>query len=196
MIKLIIFDLSDVCFIGEESIYLDYFAKKHKIDRKELDDFYMPLVNKSEKGKISGKMIWKKVLKKFRLKDNINQIIKDMMKIRKPYKTIEIAKKLKKSFKTAYLTNYNQDYWVIANKRFSLTPYFDYGIVSYQIKARKPDKRGFLKIMKHFNVKPDETLFIDDSRKNVEKAKEIGINAIPFKNPKRLEKDLKEIKLL
>lgn len=196
MIKLIIFDLSGTCFTNEEPRYLDYFSKKYKIDRKDLDGFYMKRVLKSEINQRSGKSVWKDVLNKYKIREDTSSIIEEMMKLRKPVLGIlNIAKNLRKRYKIVYLTNYNKDYWDVIKRNFNLKPYFDFGIVSYQIKSRKPSKYGFLAMMKHFKVKQHETVFIDDSEKNVKKAAELGIKAINFKNKQKLVKDLKRLDL-
>ena len=51
-IKLIIFDLSDVCFNSEEPLYLKIFAERHKINLSILEKFYLELLIKAEEDKI------------------------------------------------------------------------------------------------------------------------------------------------
>ena len=46
-------------------------------------------------------------------------------------------------------------------------------------------------MLKEINQKPEEVIFIDDKETDIEKAKRLGINAILFKNTKRLISDLK-----
>ena len=97
--------------------------------------------------------------------------------------TMDLIKKLrKKGYKITYLTNYNKDYWEAIKQKFDLNPYFDYGLVSYQIKARKPSPIGFKKLMDYFAVKPAETIFTDDSMKNLLEAEKLGINTIHFQH--------------
>ena len=42
---------------------------------------------------------------------------------------------------------------------------------------------------------PKETLFIDDNKKNIDSAKEMGINTILFENPEQLKSELKSFKI-
>jgi putative hydrolase of the HAD superfamily len=175
MIRLVIFDLSDVCFTAEEPPFLKHFAEKYGLQFREFNSFYQELLIKSETSIISGIEVWKQTLKKFKLSENPTKIIKDMIRLKRAHPNVlAIAKQLRKNVKTAYLTNYNEDYWNEILKRFDMKTYFDAGIVSYMIKARKPDKNGFLELMNKFGVKPNETIFIDDSEKNLASAAELA----------------------
>jgi FMN phosphatase YigB (HAD superfamily) len=193
MIQLIIFDLSDVCFNCEEPPFLRKFAKKYKLDFKEFDNFYQNLLYKAEVGKMSGKEVWDRVLDRYNIKGNASKLISDMMKSKKAYYgVLNLAKKLRKGYKTAYLTNYNKYYWDEIERRFELKPYFDFGVVSYQIKARKPAPKGFKVVMKRFKAKAKETIFIDDYEKNLVNARNLGINTILFRNKTKLVSDLRK----
>ncbi len=68
----------------------------------------------------------------------------------------------------------------LSEERLPIKQYFDFGIISEEIRARKPDPIGFNLIVKQFNVKPEETIFIDDAAKNLTNAKEMGIKTILF----------------
>ncbi len=193
MIKLIIFDFSNVCFTLEEPPFLIEFARKHHLPFPEFEAFYMKLLHQAEVDLFSGKELWKKVLAKYNLKEDIDLIITEMMEAKEAYQEIlDLAKELRKKYETAYFTNYNQDYWVKIEQKFDLKPYFDWGIVSYQVKTRKPAVEGFKIILNHFKVKPEEAIFIDDQEKNLVEAATLGIQTIVFKNKKLLVKELME----
>ncbi|MBI4453052.1 HAD-IA family hydrolase [Candidatus Woesearchaeota archaeon] len=196
MIKLIIFDFSGVCYTEEEKPYLHIFADKHKLKFEEIEPFFNELIVKSERDEISGKEVWNRVMKEFKIKEKYGaeRIIKEMVDIKEEKKDmLELARTLGKRYKTAFFTNYNRDFWLEVEKRFNPAKYFDYGIVSYQIISRKPEPKGFLGILEHFKVKPEEAVFTDDSLKNVLKAKELGINAIHFKGKDEFVKELKKL---
>lgn len=53
-------------------------------------------------------------------------------------------------------------------------------VVSGEEKITKPDPRIFQIAIDRFNLVPEETVFIDDRFDNVETAKNMGFNAIPF----------------
>lgn len=57
-----------------------------------------------------------------------------------------------------------------------LSSYFDACYKSYQVKMMKPDLNFFRYVIDKEGISPCETLFVDDSAKNVEAAGKLGIN--------------------
>jgi HAD superfamily hydrolase (TIGR01509 family) len=193
MIKLIIFDLSGVCFNNEEDPYLEEFAKKHDIDLTELREIYFKELDKAERNLSTCEKVWQIVLDKYSIDDDPERLIADMMKDKEAFQPmLDLAASLRTKVKTAYLTNYCEAYWKHIEERFQMQKYFDYGLVAYQIGVRKPAPKGFELIMQHFNAKPEETIFLDDSEKNLEKVKELGMNTIHFKGEEQLLQSLKD----
>src|SRR3989338_2702105 len=187
MIKAIIFDLSDVCFNAEEPPFLIAFAKKHGLDFPDFEKRYMELLHKAENNEISGKKLWETLLVHYGLALYIDGIISEMMADKVAYQpTLDLVKKLRRICKTAFFTNYNEDYWKYIDRKFKLKDYFDIGLVSYMIGARKPAVKGFEYLLKKLGVKPEETVFTDDSAKNLENAETLGIHTIQFKNVEQL----------
>ena len=63
----------------------------------------------------------------------------------------------------------------------------------YSYKLGLTKKEGMLKkVTKLAYIKPNECLFIDDSKRNIDAAKEIGINTLLFKTNRKLFLDLKK----
>jgi 2-haloacid dehalogenase len=88
------------------------------------------------------------------------------------------------------LTNWAADTFAEARGRF---PFLEQprGItVSGEIKAIKPDRAIYDHHVKSFGIEPSAALFIDDSQKNVDGARNAGWHAVLFKNAKTLEADL------
>ena len=53
---------------------------------------------------------------------------------------------------------------------------FDYVWLSFELKCRKPDKKIYKIVEKDCKIKPENILFIDDSKENIETAKQLGLN--------------------
>ena len=194
MIKLIIFDLSGVVGNAEEPVYLEQFAKKNSIQLDELEGIYYEYLKKSERGEIPLRVVWEKTMEKFGISGNYKDYVKEMMKLKKfDGKVLDFVLKLRKEYKTAYFTNYAEEYWEVHETMIDISKYFDFGVVSCKIGSRKPEPKGFKVIMEHFDVKPEETVFLDDSEKNLANAKEIGISTIHFKNLGQLKAEFKKI---
>jgi FMN phosphatase YigB (HAD superfamily) len=192
MIKLIIFDLSGVCFTNEEPPYIKYLCEEYNYKHEEFDNFYQSMLVKAETGKITGEEVWSILIERYNIPKTTNQIVDEMMELKEAkLETLDLAFLLRKNYKVTYLTNYCKLYWDAIIKIFDLSKWFNFGLVSYQIGHRKPSKEGFLALMKKFDAKPKETLFIDDSKSNLAEAEKLGITTLLFTNPSNLRKDLK-----
>jgi putative hydrolase of the HAD superfamily len=60
----------------------------------------------------------------------------------------------------------------------SLDHLFDKAWYSHNLGYRKPDERIFEKVMKISRLRPEETLFLDDSALNVKAAQSVGMQAV------------------
>ena len=88
------------------------------------------------------------------------------------------------------LTNFAADTFVQARKMY---PFLDKprGVtVSGEIGLIKPDVAIYEKHARDFGLAPEATIFIDDSYPNVEGARAAGWQAVHFKDPETLRKDL------
>lgn len=101
-----------------------------------------------------------------------------------PLSRLELLGRVKNHYKTFLLSNTNaihiEDYNKILFNTFgvqNLSVFFDREYYSHLIHMRKPDADVFELILKENNLKPEETLFIDDSIQHVEGAKKLGIQA-------------------
>lgn len=59
-----------------------------------------------------------------------------------------------------------------------ISEYFDSMFLSYEMGLYKPDREIFLEALRRDNMRPEETLFIDDSLKNIEGAEAVGIHTL------------------
>ena len=59
--------------------------------------------------------------------------------------------------------------------------YFDGMVTSFEARACKPDSRIFSSVVENLGIEPSETLFLDDSRVNVEAARDFGFQAVEVK---------------
>ena len=61
---------------------------------------------------------------------------------------------------------------------------------------KKPQHGIYLAILKDLNCEPEESVFIDNELECVNAAKELGINAIHFKNPNQLKRELASLEII
>ncbi|MGB1020696.1 MAG: HAD family hydrolase [Flavobacteriaceae bacterium] len=99
-------------------------------------------------------------------------------------------------YKVYALTNWSGETFPVALDRFEFLHWFEGIIVSGDEKTRKPFAEIYKLTLERFQIKAEESLFIDDNLRNVEAAQKMGIHAHHFKSPQELEAYLKKKKLL
>lgn len=82
---------------------------------------------------------------------------------------------------------------IAANKYFKRKKYsiFEEIIISINEGITKTEERFYHLTLKRLNLKPEETLFIDDKQYCVDVANKVGMNVILFKNITQLKRALK-----
>lgn len=111
--------------------------------------------------------------------------------------TVDILKKLKLENKhqIVALTNWSRETFPIALERYDFLQLFEGILVSGDEMMKKPDPKIYELILERYNIQADQSIFIDDSLKNVKAAREVGIHAIHFQSPQQLQEALKEYKI-
>ena len=121
-----------------------------------------------------------------RWKDMLGESIKE---------TVEILEKFFEhpAYRVIALTNWSAETFPVALERFDFLHRFEGIIVSGKEKTRKPFPEVYQLALSRYNMKAEESLFIDDNLRNVLAAIEIGINSVQFKNATKLSDYLDEI---
>ena len=104
--------------------------------------------------------------------------------------TVSILNRLKTKYKIYGLTNWSTETFKIAYEKFPFFKEFDGIVISGQEKILKPDKRIYYRLLDRYNLKAENTLYIDDNIDNVRTAEEIGMISIHYENAGKLENEL------
>jgi 2-haloacid dehalogenase len=88
------------------------------------------------------------------------------------------------------LTNFASDTFAEARQRFPFLQRPRGVTVSADVGLIKPDRAIYEHHARAFGLEPKATLFIDDSRANVEGARAAGWQSVQFTDPERLKSDL------
>ena len=112
--------------------------------------------------------------------------------------TVDLLKQCVDSpaLKVVALTNWSAETFPIALKKFHFLQWFEGIVVSGEEMTRKPFPDIYQTTLKRFDLKPEQSLFIDDNKRNIEAAKALGIHCIHFSSPQQLEKELKKLNVL
>ena len=97
-------------------------------------------------------------------------------------------------YHTYLLTNYPRSlYKNTAEQCFTFLPYIDDVLVSSHEKMTKPDKEIYERLLEKFDLKAEETVFIDDRLANIEGAESVGITGIHFTDYEEVSAKLNKI---
>ena len=112
--------------------------------------------------------------------------------------TVDLLKQCVDSpaLKVVALTNWSAETFPIALKKFDFLQWFEGIVVSGEEMTRKPFPDIYKTTLKRFDLKPEQSLFIDDNKRNIEAAKALCIHCIHFSSPQQLEKELKKLNVL
>jgi 2-haloacid dehalogenase len=88
------------------------------------------------------------------------------------------------------LTNWSAETFGIARERFQFLSWFDGVVVSGEERIVKPDRRIFRLLLDRFGLDAAATCFVDDAPANVAAATEVGLDAIRYRSPAQLRRDL------
>lgn len=101
---------------------------------------------------------------------------------------LEHLQTLRGSYRLSVLSNTNPfiQSWALT-KDFtpvgkSLADYFDMLFFSYRMHCSKPSREIYCKMLANGGMRAEETLFVDDSTKNIEAAREVGIRTLLVEN--------------
>jgi len=98
---------------------------------------------------------------------------------------IPLLKTLKNKKSLALITNFDHPphiYKILS--KYELTKFFDYITISGEIGINKPDPRIFHITLKKIGIKPDQVVFIGDSKEDIQGATNAGIKPILIQRQK------------
>lgn len=98
-------------------------------------------------------------------------------------KSAEWLKKLKERGYNIYLlSNYPERMFKMHSVNYSFMPYVDGKVVSYECKLTKPDRKIYELLCDRYDIKPEESVFLDDRQENIDAAKQMGFEGIVVEN--------------
>jgi 2-haloacid dehalogenase len=111
--------------------------------------------------------------------------------------TVEILRELKDGGVRLYaLTNMETHTYPVRRERFEFLRWFEGTVVSSDVGIVKPDPRIFLLLLERYGLQAASTLLIDDSARNVEAARALGMPTVRFQSPEELRRELEEAGVL
>ncbi len=101
-----------------------------------------------------------------------------------------------KGYKVYYLSNFSDKCRREAIKQLGFMERMDGGLMSYEVREIKPCERIFRLLLERYDLKPEESIFLDDTSANLETARRLGMRTIQVESQEQamreLDKALKE----
>ena len=197
-IKNIIFDFGGVVMDWDPR----YFFKDHFNDDEKMEHFLENIATdewnaEQDRGRtlaegteiqVAKHPEWEKEIRAYY--DNWTTMLKSDI----PH-NVEVLRKLEHSnYELFGLTNWSAETFPYALENYDFFKIFEGKIVvSGTEKLIKPDPTIWEVLLERYQIKAEESVFIDDNAKNIEVAKSLGFICIHIKEDTDLEKELREL---
>jgi glucose-1-phosphatase len=89
------------------------------------------------------------------------------------------------------LSNTNPLHFAMLKQAYPLLRHFDGYVLSYEVRAAKPEAKIYQEAIARAECHPEECFFTDDLAVNVEAARLHGMDAVQFHSAEQLEHDLR-----
>lgn len=197
MINTIIFDLAEVLLTGflgvDKKISTVLDVDKSKVVAVLYNDDFNELME----GKITEIDFWNRVIKMGGWDIPVNML---STLIRDNFREIDGVRKLigvlKANYRLSLLSNHAREWIEYCENKFNYNHLFDVRMYSYNVGLRKPQAKIFEAMLDKMSTKPENCLFIDDSKENVISACKLGIQSVQFNSPEKLIEDLKSLGII
>ena len=206
-IQNVIFDLGGVIINLDATRTISAFNKISQIPFQNIytqakqDEIFSLL----DKGKISTLDFFNEIKRQIRYTGPIEDILVawNAMLLDVPEERLDALVEMKHNYNTYLLSNTCEPHIDAFERELenehgikNFDDYFDKVYYSCRMGMRKPDKEIFEFVLRENNLKPEETVFIDDSPQHVKGAGECGINAFLLQKNMSVNDLLRQLKLL
>jgi putative hydrolase of the HAD superfamily len=195
MIKAIIFDYGGILTSAERLRYFaEDTAEKYKFSEKLFVDSFFEDWRKAITGQISSEDFWNRLSALLNIEP---KTLHDEFQAYFPFneEVLAFIKTLKKKHKLALLSNSLEDTLEERIEKYNLHDVFDVIVASYNTGIAKPEHEIYKKVLQKLKVKADECIYIDDSKRNLPPAEELGMKIILYRDLRQLKQELQALKV-
>ncbi len=201
MIKAIIFDIGGVIVSPEVEKITQRVSVYAGVDFESFNKYYEQYKSDLTKGKISLIDVYSEIVNHFKLTSLTGQnLVDEHLRLFREVienldeEVIALVENLKQKYEVFCLVNAEKDVVPLVRKR-GIYSHFQKAYISTEMGMEKPDLEIYEAVLKDINFVPEETLFIDDKKPNVDAADKLGIHTILYKNYKDLKEELVNLKV-
>jgi len=195
-LRAVVFDYGMVLTGTPDLTAHDAMVRISGLTPDQFENFYWADRHAYDEGKLNGAGFWQKFARDARLSlsdADVKELERQdarMWTTQNPL-MVEWQRKLKAhGIRTAILSNMGDSVLENIKREFGWIDEFDVLVWSYQLHMAKPDPAIYRHVLRELGTQPEETLFIDDKRVNIDAAQALGMKAIEFTTVERLREDL------
>lgn len=198
MKRTIFFDLGNVLIFFSYQKMCEQAATYCDLDMELVKTMLDHYGDPHERGQINGKMIFDAFSQRSQKKLNFEILMNRVSDIFRPNDpVISIAMQLKqKGHRLFLLSNTCDAHFNFALSQFPFLKSFDGYVLSYEIGARKPEKKIYEKALEIAGCRKEECFYTDDILSYVETARSLDIDAEQYTTPHDLIQHLTIRKIL
>ncbi len=191
MIKNIIFDIGNVLLSFKP---LEHFAKYEDGEVVCEKIFSDPLWKEYDRGTVTLAEIEEQVVSDIPAhKELVHTILEEWMDVLQPLETLAYIDSLQAlGYKVYLLSNLSFDAANYIETNLDLFQKVDGYVLSCNEKVIKPEAAIYEALFAKFQIKPEESIFLDDLPANITGAKTVGMDGIIVSHPKQAINDLEQ----
>lgn len=196
-IRTIIFDLGNVLVEYNWERYLRKLKPDERMFQRIADAMFLsPAWNENDRGVrtreetlqafIAGAPEYEKEIRE--LYENLGETIQIF-----PYAENWVRELKEKGYRVYALSNWPENIYAQRGHNLDVLERMDGYILSYREHTIKPEPAIYERLLTRYAICPEEAVFLDDNRCNVEAAERLGIHGIVFTSKEEAEKELKKL---
>ena len=195
-LRAVVFDYGMVLTDPRDSAIHDELVRLTGLSMERFEALYWADRHAYDEGKLTGLEFWHKIVAGAGLNQseaeirNLNLLDGHMWSTVNERMVAWQAKVKQRGLLTGILSNMGDSVLEVLLAKHAWIGNFDVRVWSYQLRIAKPEPGIYLYLLKELGTRPEETLFLDDKRENIEAAQRLGIHAIQFSTADQLSADL------
>lgn len=197
-LRAVIFDYGMVLTGKPDAEAHDAMVRISGLAPERFEQLYWADRHAYDEGTLTGVTFWQKFARDAGLDlpqnalDDLNALDARMWTTCDPRMVAWQAKLKKRGLRTAILSNMGDSVLANIERAFGWIGDFDVLVWSYQLGMAKPDPAIYRHALERLQTEPDEALFIDDKRENIDAAVKVGMRGLVFTNPEDLRNQIRE----
>ena len=197
----VLFDWAGTCATEGEPLIAPVLNRKTGLTLDELNIRTEDIYNKYAVGALTKENFWRQILDRLDLSNDndvkVPELSAEYLRSSVVYPhVLSVAKKMRENgLVVALLSNSTPEMSRHIQHTFATKDYFDFEIYSCDpdVADVKPNPKPFDVALQKMKLRAADVLFIDNSRKNIAAAKDLGMQTLLFTTPDQFVRDIKMV---